>query len=176
MAYDAVAESIKLIESRSIEGPTRLSRRRRFVPLAVDVEDDVAVTAFMRRSVGCHELDLHFLQRRYGQWHLLGGGGGSDDLDELARTWSKDQRGHFGEVNGGGWIDLNADRRMPWGQRPAQSAWLDLASEVAAVELNGRTLAVPWHHHVAVLWRGQGVPHAVLKAADGSPLARLRLR
>jgi hypothetical protein len=175
VAYDALAESIKLIESRTIVGPTRLSRRRRFIPLAVDVDGDVAVTVFLRRGVAVHELETHDLLREHGHWRLLGGGGASDCLDELARPWSNDERGYFGRVSGGTWIDLNSDLALGGGRLPLQSTWLDLATEVAEVECNRRTVPVPWHHHVALVWRGRTSPQATLRAADGTVLARLDL-
>lgn len=85
MAYDAFAESVRLIESRHVVPVLRLSRRRRFAPMALDVADDVAVTMFARRGVGCLWAETHALSKRDGRWHLLGGGGGTAADDLLAR-------------------------------------------------------------------------------------------
>lgn len=82
VAYDAFAESVRLIQSRHVEPVLRLSRRRRFTPMAVDVAGDVAVTLFARRGVGCVLSETWVLSKLGASWHLLGGGGGTanDDL------------------------------------------------------------------------------------------------
>lgn len=85
MAYDAVAESRRLIESRELTPVTRLSRRRRHAAMAVDVAGDVAVTMFARRSVGCTVEEIHVLALQGGEWMMLGGGGGPADDDALAQ-------------------------------------------------------------------------------------------
>lgn len=85
------------------------------------------------------------------------------------------ERGYVGRLAGGASIDLNANRRMPWGQRLVQSACVELATEVAWVELHGRTVSVPWHRHVALVWRGKRVSNALLRSADGVVLARLNI-
>jgi len=84
VAYDAFAESVRLIQSEHLEPVFRLSRRRRFAPMAVDVADDVAVTLFARRGVGCVLSETWVLAKRGASWHMLGGGSGSADDDLLA--------------------------------------------------------------------------------------------
>jgi len=83
VAYDALAESVALIESRRLEPVRRLSRRRRFAAMAVDVVGDVAASMFARRGVGCIWQETHVLALRDGQWALLGGGGGTGNEDLL---------------------------------------------------------------------------------------------
>ena len=73
-----------MIESRRLEPVRRLSRRRRFAAMAVDVAGDMAVSMFARRGVGCISQETHVLALRDGQWALLGGGGASSDVDLLA--------------------------------------------------------------------------------------------
>lgn len=75
MAYDVLAESVALIESRRLEPVRRLTRRRRFAAMAVDVAGDVAGTMFARRGVGCIWQETHVLALRDGQWTWLGGAG-----------------------------------------------------------------------------------------------------
>jgi hypothetical protein len=82
VAYDALAESIALIEARSVEPTYRLTRRRRFAAMAVDVAGDVAVTMFARRGVGCTWEEIHVLALRDGECTWLGGGGSTSDSDE----------------------------------------------------------------------------------------------
>jgi len=53
VAYDIEAESRRLIADGLPDRPVQLSRRRRFAPVAVDVDGDVAGTWFVRRGVGC---------------------------------------------------------------------------------------------------------------------------
>src|SRR3712207_1497735 len=77
VAYDRLAESIRLIEHGVPEAPARLSRRRRFAPLAVDVDGDVAASLFVVRGAGHFRQEAHVLVRRSGTWTMLGGGGGS---------------------------------------------------------------------------------------------------
>ncbi len=84
MAYDALAESVALIQSPNLKPVTRLSRRRRFAAMAVDVAGDIALTMFARRGAGCVSEEIHVLALRHGRWYMLGGGGGNGDDDLLA--------------------------------------------------------------------------------------------
>src|SRR3954470_3393596 len=80
MSYDALAESLRLLDGNPPSQVARLSRRVRFVPLAVDRDGDVAATTFLRRGVsGVALLDTHVLERTADRWRLLGGGGGPGD-------------------------------------------------------------------------------------------------
>lgn len=85
VAYDVLAQSIALIESRELPRVERLSRRQRFVAMSVDVDDraGLAVTSFARRGVSCTWRDTHVLTRRKGQWVLLGGGGNTGGDEDL---------------------------------------------------------------------------------------------
>lgn len=104
MTYDALTESVALIGSGTPDRVPRLSRRRRTVPLAVDVvgapgragrtrsagggkgsegggdgKSTAAVTCILRRGIhGASCVDLWFLARVSGRWQLLGGAGGGD--------------------------------------------------------------------------------------------------
>jgi hypothetical protein len=84
VAYDALAESVALIQSRHLAPVRRLSRRRRFAAMAVDVAGDIAVTMFARRGVGCIWIDTHVIPLHEGQWTMLGGGGATSDESLLA--------------------------------------------------------------------------------------------
>lgn len=72
MAYDRLAESVRLINRGPVAGAEALSRRRRFLPVAVDVDGDVAVTVFLRRAHGGAEWEQHVLAESGAQWFLLG--------------------------------------------------------------------------------------------------------
>jgi hypothetical protein len=49
LVYDALAESVRLLEGAPPASEARLSRRVRHLPLALDRDDDVAATMFLRR-------------------------------------------------------------------------------------------------------------------------------
>ena len=77
MSYDALAESVKLLQGAPLPDNARLSRRVRFLPLAVDRDGDVAATMFLRRGVsGVPLVEAHTLEMTEGTWRVLGGGGG----------------------------------------------------------------------------------------------------
>ena len=79
MAYAVLEESVRLLEG--LDAPAsvlHLSRRIRHLPVAVDREDDVAATMFLRRGVsGEPWIDVHSLVRSEGRWRPLGGGSGN---------------------------------------------------------------------------------------------------
>jgi hypothetical protein len=170
VAYDPLLESVRLIDSGLPATPLRLSRRRRFIPLAVDVDDDVAATVFLRRGAGADSLEGHLLTRENGTWHLHGGGGGSESLDELVYPRSVTDLGGYGRVNGGAGVLVKANPRI-W----LDYAWLELVPDVVTVVVDRRTIAVPWHHHAAVVRRNGRLQRATLIGADGETLGRLSL-
>src|SRR4051812_22939246 len=84
MAYDYEAESRKLIAEGLPDRPVSLSRRRRFAPLAVDVDGDVAAARFVRRGVACYWDETHILVGDgTSRWRCAGGGGAS-----VGEVWS----------------------------------------------------------------------------------------
>ncbi len=150
MAYDRLAESRKLIADGVPEVTFRLSRRRRFLPLAVDVDGDVAATLFVRRGVsGSPTLEAHTLERRDGTWVPLGGGAGEgqyelfdprDSIEGLVR--------HLG----GGWTLRGRPSPLPWRQKGISHAEMRLAPEVAALRVGDRRIEVAAHGVAIVVW------------------------
>ena len=190
MAYDALRESVRLIESRRPEPVLRLSRRRRFAAMAVDVADDVAVTLFARRGVGCVWSETHVLVRRHGSWHLLGGGGGPGDGDLLAhRPAQLPVPGALPEttpavdpgmlaVEGGGGVSDHGARTGWW---PRGGRWISylvvrVNAEVASVDADGRDIEVPWHGRVVVVAAGRGPSMVTLRDGTGGTLGHVGLR
>jgi len=171
VAYDPLLESVRLIDSGAPATPLRLSRRRRFLPLAVDVDDDLAATVFLRRGAGADSLEGHLLTRESGTWRLHGGGGGSESMDELARPRNVTDLGGYGRVSGGAGVLLAVSPRS-W----LDYAWLELVPDVVAVVVDNRTIAVPWHHHAAVVRRSGRAQRATLIGAHGETLGRLSLQ
>ena len=191
MAYDPVAESVVLIEARRAEPVGRLSRRRRFAAMAVDVVGDLAVTMFARRGVGCTWKEMHVLAFRDGEWRLLGGGGssgGEEDLLADRPVVLPSFLGVGGEavrgadpgvmvVSGSGGVLDDGDGPAPW---PRSGEWISYAdvrvsARVASVQIADRSLLVPWHGHVVVAWSGHPSPRVVALDEVGTPLSEALL-
>ena len=165
MAFDVYAESLRLIESRHVEPVPRLSRRRRFAPMGVDVVGDVAVTMFARRGVGCSLSETYVLSRRDGHWRLLGGGSDAERNDLLADRPARLPRepAHgpgarpgidpsIVRLEGGGGVRDSGGRAdwLPWSGRWISYVVLRVNAQVASLETDGRQLVVPWHGRVVI--------------------------
>jgi hypothetical protein len=183
VAYDALAESVALIEARRVEPVHRLTRRRRFAAMAVDVAGDVAVTMFARRGVGCTWEEIHVLALRDGEWTWLGGGGSTSDSDQdlladrptvLPRSGSGDATGADPKaivVNGSGGVLDNGDGTAGRGRsgRWISYAEVRVSARVASLQVADRLLLVPWHGRVPVAWSGNRTPLVTaLDEAGGS--------
>jgi hypothetical protein len=81
VTYDPLAESRRLIKSGLPPTAEPLTRRRRFVALAVDVDGDAAATVFARRGAGTDWLEEHLLYCHDGAWAVHGGGASSINLE-----------------------------------------------------------------------------------------------
>jgi hypothetical protein len=167
VAYDRLAESVRLLDQGVPEAPPRLSRRRRFAALAVDVDDDVACTLFVVRGPGHFRHETHVLTRRDGTWAVLGGGGSGRDTDGLEDRPSAGELGGPVVVRGSGSVLENADRLMPWGARYIRYAEVLASSAVHTLAVGDRVLVVPRHGHLVVVWSTRRPPTAVAQAADG---------
>jgi hypothetical protein len=187
MAYDIVQESVALIEAGRAEPVRSLTRRRRFAAMAVDVSDDVAVTMFARRGVGCVHQEMHVLALRDDGWTWLGGGGGSSDERLLAdrpaalsgRSWlgpdapvSTNAR-IIASLGVGGSLDDGSQDEPSDGGRWISHSAIRVSAEVASVEVFDRNLDVPWHGYLLVVWCGDP-SDAVARDATGRNLAELR--
>lgn len=165
MAFDVYAESLRLIESRHVEPVPRLSRRRRFAPMGVDVVGDVAVTMFARRGVGCSLSETYVLSRRDGHWRLLGGGSDAERNDLLADrpAWLPEEPAHgpgdhtgidpsIVRLEGGGGVRDSGGRAdwVHWSGRWISYVVLRVSAQVASLETDGRQLVVPWHGRVVI--------------------------
>jgi hypothetical protein len=188
VAYDVLRESIALIDAGHAEPVRSLTRRRRFAAMAVDVSDDVAVTMFARRGVGCVQQERHVLALREGAWTRLGGGGSSSDERLLADRpavlsgpplWgpeapvSSDSRVILSS-GAGGTLDTRGQIEPPDGGRWVSYWVIQVNAEVASVEALGRSRSVPWHGHVLVVWCGDRPVSAFARSKSGEKLAELR--
>lgn len=178
MSYDATEESIRLIENGLPEVRDRLSRRRRFAPLAVDVDGDIAVTMFVRRGVGGESWrDDWALCRSEHGWRLLGGGSGNGMGNPL-RDRAAAQLDGLWLWMGSGATNRDAGRLLPIpAPRFIRHTALRVAAQVHALEVAGRRrIAVPRHGTVCLVWGTRRPPALTLLDAKGDELERLDLR
>lgn len=185
MAYDAVTESFRLIESGELTAMRSLSRRRRHAAMALDVSDDVAVTMFARRSVGCMVEDTHVFSRQDGQWTILGGGGGPLDDDALedrptelparlrsapgadARVLALDGAGAIADNHHRSWRSSRA-RRINY-------AIVRVNASVDRLIADGREIQVPWHGRCLVAWSGGPAQKLSIFGTDRRPMGQVTL-
>ena len=190
MAYDALKESLALIESRRVEPVRRLTRRRRFAAMALDVAGDTAVSMFARRGVGCVWQETHVLVLRDGQWARLGGGGTTSDAElladrpavlpdylRLARDTVTGADPQVIVVSGSGGV---LDGRDEPDRRPVSGRWISYAdvrvnAQVTSVQVSARWLSVPWHGHVLVVWSAGPPPRVVAHDERGQALGEVLL-
>lgn len=171
--YDRLAESVRLIGHGVPDEPVRLSRRRRFQPIAVDVDGNVAVAEFLCRAHGGAQWDSWVLARDGGGWNVLGGGSGYCYAhDELRRTPSCDTwAGHARSGAGGGTYWSGGARRQKW----IGYASVTVCHHVCEVRV-GRTrrrVAIPWHRNVAVVWPGHRPPAVSLLDDTGREIGTM---
>jgi len=179
VAYDILGESQRLIADGLPDRPVWLSRRRRFAPVAVDVDGDIACTRFVRRGVGCFWDETHLLVHDGGGWRVLGGGGGSSggpwSTDEFERARDRLSADDVLVEGGAGvWHDFH--RRLPWGGRWLQVAELLVGTSVAVIVVDARRrLPVPYHGRLVVVWASGRPPRVSARDAAGHELAGVAL-
>lgn len=170
MSYDRLAESVRLLEGAPVAGGTRLSRRVRFLPLAVDRDDDVAATMFLRRGIsGVPEVDVHVLELAADGWHSLGGGSGPGDEAVEQRPRFADLGG-LAVSHGGGGTSRTTRGRLGF-RRHDWISWAELrvAAEVSALRVDTRLVPVAAHGCAVVVWRWLR-PEVVALDASGAVL------
>ncbi|MGE5290710.1 MAG: hypothetical protein ACM3ML_26665 [Micromonosporaceae bacterium] len=170
MAHDVVAEGRRILAEGLADAPARLSRRHRLIALAADVDGDAAAVLFARRGVSgqpCFELVL--FEDHGGVWESPGGSGGTAEEDLLADRPPASALGAPLRWEGSGSCRSGLPRhRLPWyGLGRGGGGWLHHVHVRAAVEagevrvrgIRGvRTLSVPRHGQLVVVWRGRAAP------------------
>jgi hypothetical protein len=183
VAYDALAESVRLIEN-GVPGcvASRVSRRIRHIPLAVDVDGPIAAAMFLRRGQGQVWYENHVLVRRHGSWRVAGGGGATGGGDAARDAPNHEDLGGYLDVGGSGAVHVDAaDPALP---RIVRYAALRAAREVRTVLIAEREIPVPRHGWLIAVWPDRRTPHltaldeagAVLAAADVSAWPGMRPR
>jgi hypothetical protein len=179
VAHDLVAEGRRILAEGLPEPPARLSRRHRLVALAADVDGDAAAVYFARRGVSgqpCFELVL--FEDHGGVWESPGGSGGTAEEDLLADRPPAAALGAPLRWEGGGSCRSDLPRtRLPWyGLGRPSGHWLHhvqvrAAAEAGEVRVRGtrgeRTLVVPRHGWLVVVWRGRAAPWLSAWSGDG---------
>ena len=177
MTYDWLAESLRLIEGGDVAGAEPLTRRRRFLPVAVDVDDDIAVTVFLRRAHGGAEWENHTLSRTVDGWRLLGGGGsGPDDLDVLTHVITADELGGPVRADSAGASAIGTSSRPLSGARWVRYSIITTTEDVRGVVVpGGRVVDRPAHGYIAVVWRDDARLPVTIVGHDGQSLCDLEL-
>jgi hypothetical protein len=151
----------------------KLTRRQRFIPLAFDVDGDVAATLFLRRGVnGNPWLEAWALERRNGDWVVLGGGGG-DGHDELFEPREAIE-GLFVSY-GSGWTARGAGRFLP-SSRGISRIEIRLGPQVAGLGVTDRTIEVLPHGMAVVAWSSRRPPAITALSSAGEPLGEIPVR
>lgn len=187
MSYDLVAEAQRILACGPVparnpvlaDPPPRLSRRRRLVPMAADVDVDAAAVLFARRGVSgqpCFEL-LLFERAEDDGWRHAGGSGGTAEDDVLAeRPTAMTLGGPLRWEGGGSCRSSLAPRIGLRRQRWLYHAQVRAAAEAHQVDVRGRrgerTLPVWRHGQLVVIWRGRGAPKLTARDAHGRPLGQ----
>jgi hypothetical protein len=173
VSYDALAESVKLLEGAPLPGDARLSRRVRHVPLAVDRDGEVAATMFLRRGVsGVPLLDVHTLELTEGDWRMLGGGGGPGDEATEARPRLADL-GSPAVSHGQGGTARTRSSRLG-GSKDDWVSWAEVraAEEVSVLRVDTRLVPVAGHGCAVVVWT-QEPPRVAALDASGAVLGSI---
>jgi hypothetical protein len=145
--------------------------------VAVDVDDDIAVTVFLRRAHGGADWQTHLLARSDRGWRILGGGGwGLDDLDALTRVAGSTELGGPARADGAGGVAVSrpdlANSRARW----LSYTMVRTSPDVHSLVVSGRrTIIRPAHGRIAVVWRGRQRLPATVLGGDGRPLCSMRL-
>lgn len=176
MSYDALAESVRLLEGAPPAGSAHLSRRVRHIPLAVDRDGDVAATMFLRRGVsGVPELDVHTLELTDDGWRMLGGGGGSGDEATEPRPRLADLGSAAVSHGHGSTARTGSGRLFRFRSNWVRWAELRVAEEVSALRVGIRLLPVLGHGFAVVVWTRQPPSIAALDAS-GAVLGPVHIR
>ncbi|GMA30725.1 hypothetical protein [Litorihabitans aurantiacus] len=183
MAYDALAESLRLIETGTLAPRASLSRSCRHLAMAVDVAGNYAVTMFARRSVGRTVIDSWVLARRDGSWSMICGETGSNAAEhrlqyrparlDVGLPPELGLSSHIATSHTGMARDTGVRSVFRPTGRWVYFTSVKVSAEVATVSISGRQVIVPWHGEVPFVWTGRR-PQIEARAEDGTLLGQDR--
>ncbi|MBW8484879.1 hypothetical protein [Actinomadura parmotrematis] len=151
-----------------------------FLPLAMDIDGDVAVIMLMATGADVPEDHLTveewtFHRRHGGDWIPLGSYGGLALPAALTRRPAAELGGRHLRRDCYGRSVRNGDRLLPWGAKYVSEARLTVAAETARLRVGKRTLDVPEHGQAVVVWGARRGPVIEALNADGAVLDKLDL-
>jgi hypothetical protein len=159
--------------------PKELDDEHRFIPLGVDINEDVAATAFLRwlpsgTPAGGPSLQTSEFHQRDGNWVYLGGGVAHFREYPLADRRPAARQRSYLRVSSYGQTCRDEPHRFGWGARYVRHAVLKAAAEVLWLQVGAQLRDVPFHGYALVVWATRRGPSVIALAADGSPLASLQ--
>jgi hypothetical protein len=164
--------------------PRELDGEHHFIPLAVDINGDVAATVFVRQirppglehATGLPGVEQASFQQRDGDWVYLGGGESIpfEGYPLAERPPAASQRGHLRRL-GSGQTSLEGTHRFPWHARYAFHVMLRASAEVHQLQAGARALDVPFHGYAVLTWANRREPTIIALALDGTRLASMDL-
>jgi hypothetical protein len=151
--------------------PRELSDEHRFIPLAVDISGDVAVTALIRMLrhgplAGRPGLETSQFQQRDGNWAYVGGGVGEFRDYPLAQRPAAAVQGGYLRALAYGQTRLNRPPRFPW-TAFAFHAMVRASAEIHRLQDGTRVLDVPFYGYALLTWANRRGPVVVGLAPDG---------
>ena len=174
--HEVHAECLRLLrEGLPQPSPTGFDEGRGFLPLSIDIDGDIAVVTFLRRSDDPSGGLPPFIEgwmyhRRDGEWMELGGAGGFAFDDPLTRRSAAELGGRHLQRYGTGRTVRNANRLLPWGAKWVSQARFRVAEGASHLRVGRRLLEVPEHGHTVVVWGARRAPVVEALAADGTIL------
>jgi hypothetical protein len=160
--------------------PRELDDEHRFIPVGLSIDEDLAVTAFVRRLpagslAGGPGLQVSKFHQRDGNWEHLGGKVSNFRGYPLAERRPAAVQGSYLRAIGYGETRLSEPRRFPRSAGYVFHLVLRAAAEVYWLQAGARVLDVPFHGHAVLAWATRRAPAVVAIGPDGSRLARMKL-
>jgi hypothetical protein len=158
-----------------------LDDQHRLIPLGVDINGDVAATAFAwwlpaGAQAGRTVLRTSIFHQVGGDWAYLGGGVGEFRAYPLAERLPAGLQRSYLRPCGYGQTRRDQPRRFLSRATYVCHAVLRAAAEVYWLQAGTRVLDMPFHGHAVLVWATRRGPTVVALGADGSRQARMDLR
>jgi hypothetical protein len=161
--------------------PREFDDEHRLIPLGVDINGDVAATAFAwwlpeGARAGRAGLRTSTFLRADGDWAYLGGGVGEFRAYPLAERPPAALQRSYLRPCGYGQTRRGEPRRFLARARYVSHAVFRAAAEVYWLQIGTRVFDVPFHGHAVLVWAARRGPTVIALGADGSRQASMELR